>query len=528
MVESLYMAVKYKINQGQRDLFLEALKKNNIEQLSAEEKGNICYQYCVPESTRDEVLLREVWKDENAQKQHVETEHFKKLGEIKEDYVRSTQIKKKSVYAVHNIKGPINGNVVVPGSKSMTNRALLLAALSTKRSHLSGVLFSDDSRHFLGCLTSLGYDLTINESDKTVNIKGEGTKIPNKTGTIDVGSAGTAARFLTALLALSDGTYTIQCSEQMKARPMKPLFDALTEMGAQFRYLEKDGYLPCEVTGNKGRCSDVKMSIEKSTQFLSALLMVTPVTRNGCRIHITSDKKDGAYIRITRKMMESFGAKVEFDGQDYYIPGNQEITVGDYYIEPDVSAACYFYAIAALTGGKILVKNVYADSMQGDMKFVELLKELGCVITETSDGICVQGPEKGIYQGIDVDMNDFSDQALTLAALAAFAKSRTIIRNVAHIKGQECDRIQAIIDNLTEIGVKCTSDGNDIIIDPLENPKEFSPVLIKTFEDHRVAMAFTLTGLRTKGIFIENPLCCRKTFENYYDVLEKLLKENEK
>ncbi|HAB60935.1 MAG TPA: 3-phosphoshikimate 1-carboxyvinyltransferase [Lachnospiraceae bacterium] len=426
------------------------------------------------------------------------------------------------IYRCRKQNKPISGIVKVPGSKSMTNRALLLATLSKKDSKLSGVLFSDDSRHFLMCLEQLGFRLQIDELNKTVTMQGTGGNIPNKTGSINVGSAGTAARFLTALLALSDGEYIIDCSEQMKKRPMKPLFDALTEMGASFMFLEEEGFLPARVIGNGGTCTDVTMDISKSTQFLSALLMVAPLTKNGLRIKITSEKKDGAYIRITRKMMEQFGAKVDFDGEVYEVLGDQEVVVGDYYIEPDVSAACYFYAIAALLGGSITVKNVLNSSMQGDMKFLGALKQLGCKVEETEVGITVSGPNGGVYEGIDIDMNDFSDQSLTMAALAAYATTPTVIRNVGHTRLQECNRMAAIVNELNRVGVNCIEEGDDLRI----TPGEIKPAIIETYEDHRVAMAFSLLGLKSEGIIINNPDCCKKTFEEYFEVLDELLDKN--
>ncbi len=425
----------------------------------------------------------------------------------------------KTVYKVPKQSKPVSGIVEVPGSKSMTNRALLLAAVSTEKSNLNGVLFSDDSRYFLDCLRTLGFELEIFEEIKCVTITGTGGAIPKKTGMINVGSAGTAARFLTAMLALSDGEYTIQCSNQMKKRPMKPLIDALKQLGAHFEYLEEDGFLPVKVIGNHGYCKEVVMDISKSTQFLSALLMIAPITKNGLKITVTSKKKDGAYIQITRKMMEQFGAKVEFDGEQYLIPGNQVIKINNYTIEPDVSAACYFFAIAALTGGVITVKNVFYTSMQGDMKFLNVLTQLGCQVKETSLGIQVSGPKNGVYPGIDVDMNDFSDQTMTLAALAAFATSQTTIRNIGHIRGQECNRALAIVNELNRVGVKCVEQGDNLLI----TPGEIHQANIETYEDHRVAMAFTLLGLRIDGIQIMNPQCCSKTFENYYEVLEQLL-----
>lgn len=427
----------------------------------------------------------------------------------------------KTIYKVSKQNGPVCGTVEVPGSKSMTNRALLLAALSEKPSILRGVLFSDDSRYFLECLKSLGYQLEISEEDKCVRIQGTGGVIPKKTGTIYVGSAGTAARFLTAMLALSDGEYTIQCSEQMKKRPMKPLMDALTELGAHFEYLEKEGFLPVKVIGNHGMCKDVYMDISKSTQFLSAFLMVAPITQNGMKITITSEKKDGAYIQITRKMLDEFHVITTFDGEHYTVPGKQSIVVGDYTVEPDVSAACYFFALAALTGGTITVKNVFYSSMQGDMKFLQVLKQLGCQVTETTVGMQVTGPCGGRYQGIDVDMNDFSDQTLTLAALAAYAESPTMIRNVGHIRGQECNRMAAIVNELNRVGVSCIEEGDNLKI----MPGIVHGAAIETYDDHRVAMALSLLGIRTDGIRIINPECCSKTFENYFEVLEEILEK---
>lgn len=233
------------------------------------------------------------------------------------------------IYNVKTVSCPVKGTVNVPGSKSMTNRALLMAALAEGTTVLRGVLFSDDSRYFLSSLRSLGFEIQIMEEEKTVVIRGQEGHIPEKEGTIYVGSAGTAARFLTAMLALSDGMYTIQASEQMKARPMKSLFDSLTELGASFTYLEKDGFLPVVVkgrnycaenasetfqipdcTGKIENVSTVCIDISKSTQFLSALMMTAPMLKNGLTIHITSDKKDGAYIRITRRMMEEYGCSV--------------------------------------------------------------------------------------------------------------------------------------------------------------------------------------------------------------------------
>lgn len=426
-------------------------------------------------------------------------------------------------YKVHKLDKPVDWIVEVPGSKSMTNRALLMAALADGRTTLKGVLFSDDSRNFLGSLKSLGFAVDIDEGARMVSVTGLNGKIPVTEGEIYVGSAGTAARFLTAMLAMAEGSFVVNASEQMKKRPMKPLFDVLTDMGAEITCLESEGFLPVRIKGIGGRMPEhemrhVKLDISKSTQFLSALMLVSPMIKQGLHIEITSERKDGSYIRITRRMMEQLGARVDFDGTCYTMESGIAYTCGSYQIEPDVSAACYFYAAAALTGGRTIVKNVTWECMQGDLKFIKLLEQMGCHAGMTPEGLAVQGAEGGRLKGITVDMKDFSDQAMTLAALAPYADETVRIENIGHIRLQESDRIHAIVTELTRIGVSCEEEEDAVTIYP-GTPK---PAVIQTYDDHRMAMAFALIGLRTEGIEIADPMCCRKTFEEYFEVLEKL------
>lgn len=443
-------------------------------------------------------------------------------------------------YRVKKIEEPINWTVEVPGSKSMTNRALLMAALTDGAVELTGVLFSDDSRHFLASLQALGFEVRIYEAKKRVVVAGCNGEIPKKEAEIYVGSAGTAARFLTAMLGFSEGNYRILASEQMKKRPMKPLFELLTAAGAKIRYLEQEGCLPVQITGcrNEGQCGqsaaaeggaepaqqkkaaplELSLDISKSTQFLSALLLISPMIKQGLWIHITSEKTDGSYIRITRKMLADAGVEVDYDGCDYRVKPGASYRKRQYAIEPDVSAACYFYGAAAITGGRALVKNVHKDNSQGDMKFLEVLAQMGCQVTEEPEGIAVVGPEAGRLAGICVNMNDFSDQALTLAAIAPFSREKVRIDGIAHIRGQECDRMHAIAAELARCGILCGEEASSITIYP-GTPK---PAVIETYEDHRVAMAFSLLGLRADGIVIDNPDCCRKTFEEYFARLDEL------
>lgn len=428
------------------------------------------------------------------------------------------------VYQVKRMSSPANWVVEVPGSKSITNRALLMAALAQGKVTLEGALFSDDSRYFVSSLKSLGFQVNADEENKIIELKGTGGMIPARTGGIYVGSAGTAARFLTAFLGVSRGKYTIRASQQMAKRPMRPLFEVLISLGAKIDFLERKWHLPVEITGageqiaSRSEPERIRLDIGKSTQFLSALLLVAPMFPHGLQIEITGEKKSGSYIRITQKMMEQFGTAAIFDGSSYQIPAASAYCRERYRIEPDMSAACYFYAAAAVTGGYALVRNIHGDCMQGDLKFLSVLREMGCAVRDEEAGISVTGPADGTLRGISVDMNDFSDQALTLAAIAPYADGEVHIRHVAHIRAQESDRIRAIADNLARAGIWCREEPDGIRI----RPGKPQPCSVATYDDHRVAMAFSLLGLLTDGIVIENPSCCKKTFENYFELLDEL------
>lgn len=420
-------------------------------------------------------------------------------------------------YEVKPLKKGKNIRVSVPGSKSITNRALLMAALSQGTVCLDGVLFSDDSRYFLKALQDLGFETIVEEDKKQVIVHGMGGSIPKKSGSIYVGSAGTAARFLTAMLALSGGSYEIQASEQMKKRPMKALFLALEQAGVVFEYLEQPYFLPVKVCGRPLKNNKVILDISETSQPLSALLM-TGVMGDGMTIQISSEKKNGSYIEITRQMMKAFGCDTDFNGTTYEVRPGSSYQIERYQIEPDLSGACYFYAIAAVTGGTALVSHIHRDTLQGDIRFLDTLVEMGCRLQETPQGILLTAPEHGVLHGITVDMNQFSDQALTLAAVAVFADGPVTIRGIGHIRLQECDRIHAISENMKRLGIRCEEGTDWITI----YPGETVPAEIETYDDHRVAMAFTVIGMARTGVTIQNPMCCRKTFENYFDIIESL------
>lgn len=413
----------------------------------------------------------------------------------------------------------------VPGSKSITNRALLLATLAQGTSTLNGVLFSDDSRHFLKCIQDLGFETCVDEDKKNITVCGLGGKLPVSEASIYVGSAGTAARFLAAFLGGSKGTWHLDASPQMKKRPMAPLLAALTELGCEVVCHEQEGFFPFTLRGHGFTTNTVCVDIKHSSQFLSALMISSCLSSSDMNLQVVGTH-GMAYIDITRKMMKQFGVDItttEHEGGQnlFIIPANQPYQPLNYQIEPDVSAACYFYAMALLLGISVTVEHMNFNSMQGDIQFLRILEQMGASLLETASGICVTGPSNRLFTGVAVDMSSCSDQAITLAALAPFASTPTTITGIGHIRFQESDRINAIVTELTKMGISCESTEDTLKIYP-GTPQ---PCLVDTYEDHRMAMGFSLIGLRSAGITINDPACCRKTFENYFDVLSNVIAE---
>lgn len=420
-------------------------------------------------------------------------------------------------YTVKQLNGVKEFTVEVPGSKSVTNRALLLAALGCGRCVLRGVLFSDDTRAFLSCLASLGFSTEVDEARKTVTVTGMGGVIPNREAEIYVASAGTAARFLTVMLAFAGGNYTLRSSEQMEKRPMQPLLGELEKAGVKIEYLKNKDCFPFIIRSEGVKTDHFTIDTAVSSQFASALLMNATLCRGGAHIELMGNRTAGAYIGITVKMMEEFGIDLQKTGNLYFVPPAQRYCLSTYGIEPDFSAACYFFAAGAILNAKAKVKGLHLNAMQGDKKFLSVLERMGCKVTDESDGILLTGAEK--LRGVEADMNDFSDQALTLAAIAPFAQTPTKITGIGHIRKQECDRIRAMTVNLQAMGVEVEERADSVTVYPCQ---KVLPVKIRTFNDHRVAMSFAVAGLKCGGLTIENPLCCKKTFENFFDVLDEL------
>lgn len=415
--------------------------------------------------------------------------------------------------------------VAVPGSKSITNRALLLAAMAQGESTLQGCLTSEDAYHFLQCLKELGFfvqEVSDGTLGSNVTITGFGGRTPKKYAEIYVGSAGTAARFLVAMLAFSDGEYLVDASEQMRKRPMQPLIEALRSAGAVVTCTEKEGHFPLRIcgAGDKERIPErISVNIDKSSQFLSALLIAAGTLHK--KIEIVAEGSHGlSYVNLTMQMMQDFGVSAKVEHKEgrmhYFFAGNEGYQSRQYAIEPDMSAAAYFYAAAALLGVKLSVYGVTSHMLQGDTAFLHVLEQMGCSLEET-DTLWLTGAANGrLSGGFSVDMSAFSDQALTLAAIAPFADAPITITGIEHIRLQECDRMQAIVHNMNTLNI-VTEEGRDMLTIYPGRPQGG---LIETYEDHRVAMAFALVGLRCEHVQIQNPSCCKKTFAEYFEVFE--------
>ncbi|MCD8306811.1 MAG: 3-phosphoshikimate 1-carboxyvinyltransferase [Clostridia bacterium] len=400
-------------------------------------------------------------------------------------------------YSVRNIYGKTNNKPVeveVPGSKSVTARAMLIAAVAQGESVLHGAQFSNDCLTFINCLHALGIECSVDGGTGDIHIKGCGGKLDRKEARVYVGNAGTAARFIPAFLAFQEGKYEVCCAEQMSKRPIKPLLDALQQIGAKITYLEGEGKYPFVIEGTRNPAPDVEVDIEESSQFLSGLLIASVCVPEALSV-ICKGVHGLEYVRMTVEMLRSFNADIVQSGNTYTVFG--ECHGRDYGIEPDMSAAAYFYAANKILGTSIRVKGADTAVLQGDSKFIKLLPG---------------------FNGGTIDMSGFSDQALTLAAIAPYLSKPTRITGVQHIRRQECDRIHAICDNLYFMGIQKEEYMDGVKIWPGQ-PR---PAEIEPFGDHRVAMAFAITGLRADGITVHNAEVCSKTFKDYFTVLDDL------
>ncbi len=418
--------------------------------------------------------------------------------------------------AITPAAGPVSGIVRVPGSKSITNRALLLGALAAGVTVVEGALFSDDTALMAGGLRILGVPVDADPAAQRLTVRGQGGRIPAMEAAVDAGNAGTAARFLTAAAALGTGRYVVDGAPRMRERPIGDLVDALRALGADVD--APSGCPPVTVRGRGLAGGRASVRGDVSSQFLSALLLVAPLARSRVDLTVDGPLVGAPYVEMTLRMMEAFGVEIR-RGEGTFRVAAQRYQPRTYAVEPDASSASYFFAAAAITGGRVAVPGLSRDSLQGDVAFLDVLTTMGCEVSWSEAGVSVRGPER--LRGIEVDLSGISDMTMTLAAMAPFAQGPVRIRGVAHIRRQESDRLAVLAAELRRIGqeVREFDDGLEI------HPRPVRPAAVQTYGDHRIAMAFAVLGLRAEGIAIADPTTVSKTLPDFFERLGRLVQE---
>jgi 3-phosphoshikimate 1-carboxyvinyltransferase len=419
---------------------------------------------------------------------------------------------------IEPIGHPLAAVVRVPGSKSLTNRALIAAALATGSTVLNGALFSDDSRYCAGALVRLGFAVRADEAGQTFAVEGQGGRIPASQAEIFVGNSGTSARFLTAMLTLGHGQFTLDGNDRMHARPIGDLLSALAQLGAHVS--SATGCPPVRISAAGLPGGSARVAGDVSSQFLSGLLLVAPYALAPVELQVERQLASAPYVDLTLALMADFGVSVERDGYARFRIWPQRYTGRpDYTVEGDASAASYFLAAPAILGGTVRVGNIGRHSRQGDVAFADVLAGMGCQVTDDHRGLAVTGPAEGDLRGTTVDMRHIPDTAQTLAAIAPFAATPTTISGIASARHKETDRVGATCAELRRLGVTVDEHADGMTIYPAA---ELRPAEIQTYDDHRMAMAFSLVGLRVPGVTIANPGCVAKTFPSFFDVLAGL------
>jgi len=420
-----------------------------------------------------------------------------------------------SALSIVPLQRPPHARITVPGSKSITNRALLIAALAEGRSELHGALFSDDTRYMVEALRRTGARIDADEERATLTVSrsGETWVEPMRTD-LFVGNAGTAMRFLVAAFCVRRGRYHIDGTSRMRERPIRELVDALRDLGAN---VECPTGTPPVIVGGGLKGGRTELDATRSSQFLSALLHVASYAERDVTIAIRGEVIARPYVDMTVALMARWGVQVQRDGfREFRVRAGQRYRAQPYAIEPDASSAHYFWAAAALTGGRVAVEGLTFGSLQGDVHFVTLLEKMGAKFENRDNAIVVIGPDR--LGGIDADLNAMSDTAPTLAAIAPFASGPVRIRNVAHLRWQESDRLRAVATELARLGARVQELDDGLVIEP----STLHGGDVRTYDDHRIAMAFALVGLKVPGVRIENPGCVAKTFPDYFERLELL------
>jgi 3-phosphoshikimate 1-carboxyvinyltransferase len=419
------------------------------------------------------------------------------------------------ILEIEPVTRPVHGSIRPPGSKSITNRAFILAALASGQTVLRGVLDSQDTRVMADSLRRLGIPVVQETSVQTARIDGLGRGPAVEQADLWLENSGTSIRFLTALCTLGRGRFRLDGNARMRERPIGPLVEALRQVGAHIDYELSAGCPPLVIHADGWSSRRITVAGNLSSQYLSALLMSAPASAVDVDVQVAGPLVSRPYIDMTLAMMRQFGARVEEPEENRFLIRASGYEGRTYDIEPDASAASYFFGVAAVTGGQVTVEGLTRDALQGDVGFVDVLVQMGCQARWNSGSITLTG---GPLKGIDVDMNAISDTAQTLACVAVFADGPTRIRNVAHMRHKETDRVQAVVTELRRMGITADEHDDGLTV----YPGLVRPGTVATYDDHRMAMSFSLLGLKTPGVRIADPACTSKTYPEYFDDLNRL------
>lgn len=418
---------------------------------------------------------------------------------------------------IAQLTAPLDARVVVPGSKSITNRAMVLAALAQGRSVLDGVLLSDDTRYMTDALRAMGFNVESDEAARRITVDGRGGTVPAHGAEIFVGGAGTVMRFVVAMVTLGEGRFRIDGNQRMRQRPIGPQLDAMERLGASV-YSERDNNCPpVIVDASRARFEGGETSIDArvSSQFVSAMLMPAPLWKLGLKLRVIGDAAR-PFIDMTLRLMEAWGARSSVEGETITVPGGQWYRAQRFVVEPDASSASYFAAAAALVGGTVRIEGLRSSSVQGDIGFLGVLQQMGARVAWHADHVEVTGTDR--LTGLDVAMNSMPDMVATLAAIAPFASSPTTIRSVEFIRHHESDRLRALATELRRLGAAVVENADGLEI----SPSALHPAEVETYDDHRIAMSFAVTGLKLGGVKIKDPGCVAKTFPDFFDRIASL------
>ncbi len=410
----------------------------------------------------------------------------------------------------------VSQSVSVPGSKSISHRLLLGACLAGGRSKITNLLESEDISLTKKALEHFGASFELSESPNQLIVHGFSGNLAPFAFPVYLGNSGTSMRLMAAVAGLGNSTYELTGDARMCARPMKELLSALNQMGIEAVSDSEHGTPPVRITGGNRGGGRVLLDCSRSSQYLSALLFIAPFMEKGLTIELTGKPVSSPYIDLTLEVMGKFQVEAVKKSEILYeVAGGQIYQPGDFEVEPDLSNAGYFWAAGALTGEMIVVRHASTSSLQGDLRQLAILENMGCKVDVSSEGIGVQGGE---LHGIDADMGDIPDTVPAIALVAAFARGKSRLVNIAHLREKECDRVDAIVSQLGKMGIQAEQ-GEDWMEITGGNPKG---AVIETFNDHRIAMAFSLAGLLVDGMVIENPSCVEKSFPGYWQIFDNL------